>query len=81
MVPRIGTIHGFCARGGLSIKLHLAIDAIGRPLRSITEGQTADISCAMELIEGLRAQAVIADKGYDANAFMQARASARSSHP
>lgn len=60
------------SRGGLSTKLHLAIDAIGRPLRLIlTEGQAADISCATELIEGLRAQAVIADKGYDANAFVQ----------
>jgi len=60
------------SRGGLSTKLHLAIDAIGRPLRLIlTEGQSADISCATELIEGLRAQAVIADKGYDANAFVQ----------
>jgi len=56
----------------LSTKLHVAVDATGRPLRLIiTEGQIADISCANELIEHLRAKAVIADKGYDADAFVQ----------
>ncbi|EKS9916810.1 TPA: IS5 family transposase, partial [Burkholderia multivorans] len=60
------------SRGGLSTKLHVAVDATGRPLRLIiTEGQVADISCANELIEHLRAKAVIADKGYDADAFVQ----------
>jgi transposase len=37
----------------------------------ITEGQVADITCAQELVEGLRAEAIIADKGYDADAFVQ----------
>jgi transposase len=47
--------------------------AAGRPLRLIvTEGQVHDISCAKELVEQLRAKAVIADKGYDSNAFVQA---------
>lgn len=56
----------------MSTKLHLAVDAAGRPLRLIvTEEQVADISCANELIEHLRAKAVIADKGYDADAFVQ----------
>jgi len=60
------------SRGGLTTKLHLAVDATGRPLRLIvTEGQVADISCAKELIEHLRVKAVIADKGYDADAFVQ----------
>src|ERR1700722_5081291 len=60
------------SRGGLSTKLHVAVDATGRPLRLIiTEGQVADISCANELMEHLRAKAVIADKGYDADAFVQ----------
>jgi transposase len=52
------------SRGGLTTKLHLAIDANGRPLRLIiTEGQVADIVCAEELIGDLSATAVIADKG------------------
>jgi hypothetical protein len=46
--------------------MHVAVDATGRLLRLIiTEGQVADISCANELIEHLRAKAVIADKGYE----------------
>jgi transposase len=61
------------SRGGLTTKLHLAIDSTGRPLRLIiTEGQVADISCANDLIENLPAKSVIADKGYDADALVQA---------
>ncbi|WP_260325945.1 IS5 family transposase [Paraburkholderia atlantica] len=56
---------------GLTTKLHLAIDETGRPLRMIvTEGQVSDISCAHELVEHLRTGAVIADKGYDSDAFV-----------
>lgn len=37
------------SRGGLSTKLHVAIDALGNPLRVIpTAGQVADIACASE---------------------------------
>lgn len=61
------------SRGGLTTKLHLAIDANGRPLRLIiTEGPVADIVCAEELIGHLPAEAVIADKGYDADTLVQA---------
>jgi len=61
------------SRGGLSTKLHLAIDSTGRTLRLIvTEGQIADISCAAQLVEHLRTGAVIADKGYDSDAFVTA---------
>ncbi|NPT62631.1 IS5 family transposase [Paraburkholderia elongata] len=60
------------SRGGLSTNLHLAVDSKGRPLRLIfTEGQVADISCAAQLVEHLRTGAVIADKGYDADHFVQ----------
>nr|WP_244259004.1 IS5 family transposase [Burkholderia vietnamiensis] len=66
------------SRGGLTTKLHLAVDEAGRPLRMIvTEGQAADISCAHELIEHLRTGAVIADKGYDSDAFVNAIRAAR----
>jgi len=34
------------SRGGLTTKLHLAVDEVGRPLRMIvTEGPVSDISC------------------------------------
>ena len=59
------------SRGGLTTKLRLAVDEAGRPLRMIvTEGQVSDISCAHELVEHLRTGAVIADKGYDSDAFV-----------
>ncbi len=59
------------SRGGLTTKLHLAVDEAGRPLRMIvTEGQVSDISCAHELVEHLCTGAVIADKGYDSDAFV-----------
>ena len=58
------------SRGGLSTKIHLLADGAGRPLRFIlTPGQAADITSAPALLEGIKAKAVIADKGYDSNAF------------
>lgn len=55
----------------MSTKLHLLVDALGHPLRVIlTAGQVADICCAQDLIEALHFDALIADKGYDANALI-----------
>ena len=60
------------SRGGLTTKIHLAVDALGNPLRSIlTAGQDSDIIQAPALIEGLDPDMVIADKAYDANDFIQ----------
>jgi transposase len=48
-------------------------DALGNPLRFIvTAGQVHDSTQAIELIEGLEADAVLADKGYDAQEIVQA---------
>ena len=59
------------SRGGLSTKIHTAVDALGNPLRwRLTGGEVADITQASTLIEGLSAGAVIGDKGYDANALV-----------
>jgi transposase len=58
-------------RGGLSTKIHLTIDALGNLLRWIlTGGEVADITQARPLIEGLNPEAVIGDKGYDADALV-----------
>jgi len=55
------------SRGGLS-KLHVAMDAWGNPLRIIlSAGQIADLDCAAALIANLPGQAVVADKGNDAD--------------
>ena len=49
-------------------KIHMAIDAVGQPVRFIlTGGEKADSPQAIPLLRGLRATHVIADKGYDAN--------------
>ena len=48
------------------------MDALGNPLRLIlSAGQIADIDFATDLIANIRTNAVIADKGYDADALVQ----------
>ncbi len=59
------------SRGGLSTKIHAAVDALGNPVRFIlTAGQHSEIRQADALIEGFSAEYVIADKGYDADLFI-----------
>lgn len=59
------------SRGGFSTKFHLATDALGNALRFIlTGGERNDITQATQLIENFAADYVIADKGYDAEAFV-----------
>jgi transposase len=61
------------SRGGLTTKLHVAVDALGNPLRLIlSAGQLADIEQAKALIKGLPACYIVADKGYDSDAFVAA---------
>ena len=59
------------SRGGFSCKIHAVVDALGLPLKFIlTGGQAADITQAIPLMEGLSAEACLADKGYDSDAFL-----------
>ncbi len=59
--------------GGLSAKIHAATDALGNPVRLLFgPGQRNDITRAHDLIEGFEADAVIADKGYDADHLREA---------
>jgi putative transposase len=56
------------SRGGLSTKIHAACEALGLPIRLIgSPGQRNDIALAHDLIDGFEAQALLADKGYDAD--------------
>lgn len=56
------------SRGGLSTKIHAATEALGLPVRLIgSPGQRNDIAFAHDLIDGIDADAAIADKGYDAD--------------
>jgi transposase len=61
------------SRGGFSTKIHIAVDALGHPLRFIlTAGQRHDSPQAAPLIEGFEPQALVADKGYDSDALIKA---------
>lgn len=54
------------SRGGLTTKIHLLTDALGRPLRFVlTGGEVSDYKAADTLLENVQAQFVLADKGYD----------------
>jgi transposase len=58
------------SRGGLTTKIHMLADALGRPLRFIvTAGQVGDITQAPALLDGQTGRAVLADKAYDSNAL------------
>lgn len=59
------------SRGGLSTKIHMAVDARGQPRRFIlTGGQAADAPQGIPLLTGIKAGHVIADKGYDSDRIM-----------
>ena len=59
------------SRGGLSTKIHAATDALGYPVRwLLTAGQDSEIKQAQDLIKGFSPDYVMADKGYDADAFI-----------
>jgi transposase len=52
--------------------MHVAVDAFGRPRRVVvTAGTVADCTIAEQLIEGVSADYLLADKGYDANSIVE----------
>ena len=58
------------SRGGLTTKIHIAVDALGNPLRLLlTAGQVHDCTQAEALVEGIAAEHVLADKAYDTDKF------------
>lgn len=59
------------SRGGLSTKINMAVDAVGRPLRFIlTRGQAGDAPQGIHLLSGIEAGHVIADRGYDSDRIL-----------
>ena len=63
--------HGQDKRG-LNSKIHLAVDANGMPVRMfVTAGTVADCTKAEQLIEGIDAQALLADRGYDTDKVIE----------
>jgi transposase len=56
---------------GLQYQIHALTDAVGNPLDFVlTPGQTADITQAHRLLPEASVQALVADKGYDAEPFV-----------
>ena len=61
------------SRGGLSTKIHAAVDSLGNPVRLLlTAGQVSEYTEAEALIDGFQAAFVLADKGYDSDSFVAA---------
>ena len=57
----------------MSTKIHVAVDALGYPVRLLlTEGQASEYTQANQLIEGFTPAFVLADKGYDSDGFVGA---------
>ena len=60
------------SRGGLTTKIHALVDALGNPVEvMLSAGQDHDL-CAEPLIEAVDPGALIADKAFDADAFIAA---------
>ena len=61
------------SRGGFSTKIHIAVDALGNPLRlRLTGGERHDSPQAAALVEGFGCEVLIADKGYDSDELIAA---------
>ena len=57
------------SKGGLSTKIHARTDALGNPTGFfLSGGQVSDLVGADHLLPGLEADALLADKAYDADA-------------
>ena len=55
----------------MTTKIHVVTDAPGNPLQvSLTKGQVHDITPAERLTANITPQALLADKGYDADSFI-----------
>src|SRR3979411_890876 len=60
------------SRGGLTTKIHALVDALGNPVElMLTPGQDHDLTCAEPLIENADPEALIGDKAYDADPFVE----------
>ena len=57
----------------MTTKIHALVDALGNPVEvMLSPGQDHDLTCAEPLIEAVDPGALIADKAFDADAFIAA---------
>jgi len=60
------------SRGGFGTKIHASVSGLGLPVKVVlTAGQEADVAQAETLIDGVAAEVVIADKGYDSQVLVE----------
>jgi len=60
------------SRGGFGTKIHLAVDSLGNPVSiHLSPGQDADVTHGEALLGDHEAEAVLADKGYDSDEFVE----------
>ena len=58
------------SRGGFGSKIHAVVDALGLPVRfHLGPGQQNDMAPACDLVRGLPAKQVLADRAYDADSL------------
>ncbi len=61
------------SRGGFRTKVHVAVNGLGLPVKLVlTPGQAADVTQAETLIRDVPFEVVIADRGYDSQAVVEA---------
>jgi len=59
------------SKGGVTTKIHVLVDALGQVLKCILmAGNRNDITQGPALVEGVRDANILADKGYDWDAFV-----------
>ena len=59
-------------RGGLNTKIHAVVDGAGQPVRLLlSAGNEADITHAETMADEIPATMLVADKGYDSDAFCE----------
>jgi hypothetical protein len=59
-------------RSGLNTKTHAVCDALGNPLHFLlTPSQRHDATAVPERLDGLKAEALLADKAYDSDKIVQ----------
>ncbi len=70
------------SRGGLTTKIHALTERLGNLVHfCLTGGQAHDSRPAKDLLAGIRAGHVIADRAYDSNALVEEIKSARAQWP
>jgi transposase len=59
------------SKGGLTTKIHAVVDGLGNPLKiKLTAGNVHDIKPSYEMISGIKADYILADRAYDADKFI-----------